>query len=78
MAKPLSDSDRPSDAVAWAEGCLDAERRHGQLHARLFPLLGQGVRTPQGAGKLDQVFEGRATVILERSPTQLTYFAIWS
>ena len=43
-------------ADAWPPASLDAERRFGQPHAKLFPFIGRKVRTPNGAGVLIQVF----------------------
>ena len=51
-------------AAPWPAACLEAERRFGQPHARLFPLIGQTVSTPNGAGVLCQVFRDRAAVVV--------------
>jgi hypothetical protein len=48
----------------WPPESLDAERRFGCWHARLYPFLGKTVSTPCGAGRLVQVFPERASVIL--------------
>jgi hypothetical protein len=50
-------------ALPWPPACLAAAQRFGQPHARLFPLIGQGVMTPDGPGVLEQVFHDRAAVI---------------
>ncbi len=39
-----------------ASQSLDAERRFGQPHAKLFPFIGCKVRTPAGPGTLIQVY----------------------
>lgn len=43
-------------------------------HHRLYPLLGMNVQTPQGRGRLIQAFPGRAAVVLENAPKQVTHF----
>ena len=52
----------------WPAECLDAERRFGQRSARLFPLLGRRVSTPQGLGQLIQVLGSTAAIILDSEP----------
>jgi hypothetical protein len=52
------------DALNWQSDSLQAERRFG-MAARLYPFIGRKVRTPQGVGKLVQVFRDRATVVVE-------------
>jgi hypothetical protein len=49
----------------WPPESLDAERRFGQPHAKLFPFIGRKVRTPAGPGTLIQVFAERVTVLLD-------------
>jgi len=49
----------------WPKEAIEAERRFGQPHARLFPYIGRKVRTPRGHGTLLQVFAERATVLLD-------------
>ena len=49
----------------WPPESLDAQRRFGQPHARLFPFLGRKVWTPEGAGTLLQVFADRVIVLLD-------------
>ena len=49
----------------WPSQSLDAERRFGQPHAKLFAFIGRKVRTPVGPGTLIQVFAERATVLLD-------------
>jgi hypothetical protein len=56
-------------ADGWPQESLDAERRFGRWHARLYPFIGQVVSTPGGNGRLVQVFPERASVIL---PGKLT------
>jgi TubC N-terminal docking domain len=48
----------------WPPESLDAERRFGAWHARLYPFIGRTVSTPCGDGRLVQVFPERANVIL--------------
>lgn len=59
---------------AWPVECLDSERRFGKPHARLFPLLDQTVETPQGPGRLLQVFAERVAVELTHSPGYVVHF----
>lgn len=54
-----------SDTQNWPRASLKAEQRFGHPAARLYPFLGQQVRTPLGVGKLLQVFQDRATVLLD-------------
>lgn len=63
-----------SIASAWPPECLEAKRRFGVAHARLFPLLCRRVATPDGIGELVQVFADRAAVRLDRDPGALAYF----
>ena len=42
--------------TTWPAESLDAERRFGQPHARLFAFLNRQVWTPGGAGTLMQCF----------------------
>ena len=55
----------------WPAACLDSERRFGRPEARLYPLLGQSVRTPAGTGTLVQVFAQAAAVVLDADPSRL-------
>jgi len=54
-AKQQTPAAHANDA-GWPEESLDAERRFGQLHARLSPFIGKRVWTVRGAGVLLQVF----------------------
>jgi hypothetical protein len=58
----------------WPSASLDAVRRFGQPHAKLFPFIGRKVRTPSGAGTLIQVFAGRVTVLLDSQTAQCSVF----
>jgi hypothetical protein len=58
----------------WSARSLDAERRFGQPHAKLFPYLGRKVRTPAGPGTLLQVFAARATVLLDSELSRCSFF----
>lgn len=53
-----------AEPAAWPAECLEAEEWFAQRHARLFPLIGQEVKTAHGMGRLWQVFKDRAGVIL--------------
>jgi hypothetical protein len=65
----------PSSAPPpWPPASLDAERRFGQAHAKLFPFIGRKVRTPAGPGTLLQVFSERVTVLLDSELTHCTFF----
>lgn len=73
-AFPRSEHDPPATderAASWPPVCLEAEQRFGQRHARLFPLIGQRVSTPHGAGVLCQVFRDRAAVVVGTDPLRL-------
>jgi hypothetical protein len=48
-------------ADGWSPATLDAERRFGRWHARLYPFIGEAVSTPRGHGRLVQVFPERAS-----------------
>lgn len=58
-------------APVWPDACLDSEHRFGRPEARLYPLLGQRVRTPAGTGTLVQVFAQSAAVVLDADPSRL-------
>jgi hypothetical protein len=59
----------------WPSESLDAERRFGQPHAKLFPFIGRKVRTPSGPGTLLQVFAERVTVLLDSELSRCAWFA---
>jgi len=59
----------------WPSESLDAERRFGQPHAKLFPFIGRKVRTPAGAGTLIQVFAERVTVVLDSDLDKCAMFS---
>ena len=59
--EPSAKSRPPLRVDVWPSASLDAERRFGQPHAKLFPFLGRKVRTPIGVGTLIQVFADRCT-----------------
>src|SRR5437870_3056578 len=65
---------RRSEEFCWPPESLDAERRFGQPHAKLFPFLGRKVRTPQGPGTLLQVFADRVTVLLDSELRKCSVF----
>ncbi len=66
---------RASEQQNWPPASLDAERRLGQPHARLFPFIGRKVRTPEGPGTLLQVFADRCTVVLDSELSKCARFA---
>jgi len=59
----------------WPPESLDAEKRFGQSHAKLFPFLGRKVRTPVGPGTLLQVFAHRVTVLLDSQLSKCSFFS---
>jgi|SRR5919109_373119 hypothetical protein len=65
---------RAAEQQNWPPASLDAERRFGQPHAKLFPFLGRKVRTPAGAGTLLQVFAERVTVLLDSELSRCSFF----
>ncbi len=60
--------------LLWPPECLEAERRFGHYHARLYPLMGKQVVTLEGRGELWRVFANSIGVILNSSSDQVTYF----
>jgi hypothetical protein len=68
------ESKREEHGSHWPPESLDAERRFGQSHAKLFPFLGRKVRTPEGAGMLVQVFADRVTVLLDTEREKCAWF----
>lgn len=52
------------DLMEWPEVCLEYVRELGHRTARLYPFVGKAVTTPQGPGRLLQVFPDRAVVHL--------------
>lgn len=71
---PAMPSTSGPEGTDWPSKSLDAERRFGQPHARLFPFLGRKVRTPSGAGTLLQVFAERVTVLLDSELSRCAVF----
>jgi hypothetical protein len=69
-------SPRPAqvEEAGWPPASLDAERRFGQPHAKLFPFIGRKVRTPSGPGTLLQVFAERVTVLLDSELSKCAWF----
>ena len=57
----------------WPQASRDAVRRHCRPEARLYPLVGQEVETPEGDGHLVAVFPDRAAVALDHAPGRLVY-----
>lgn len=64
----------PGIGSNWPPESMEAERRFGQPHARLFPFLGRKVRTPRGPGTLVQIFADRATVVLDSELSRCNWF----
>ncbi len=50
-----------------------SQRRFGHKAARLYPLVGQEVRTQEGPGRLWQVLGRRAGVVLDKHPKRVTF-----
>lgn len=65
---------RGGSGLQWPSESLDAERKFGQPHAKLFPFIGRKVRTPEGARTLVQVFRDRATALLDRDVDKCAWF----
>jgi TubC N-terminal docking domain len=70
--------DQPTSSISirpsrWPVECLEAERCFGHQVARLYPLLNQIVGTPQGPGRLWQVFTGHAGVVLDSHPESVRF-----
>jgi hypothetical protein len=59
---------RAEAAEGWSPESLRCEARFGHRAARLYPLLGHRVRTPQGTARLEQVTEARCRVLLDDRP----------
>jgi hypothetical protein len=59
---------------SWPEASRDAVRRFGLAVARLYPFLGRTILTPDGPGRLLQVFPERATVVLDARPETATFY----
>jgi len=66
----------PQDST-WPAGCLESQRRFGQLHARLFPLIKKKVQTPLGSGLLFNVLslsgDAIAGVVLDGTRNKVTF-----
>jgi hypothetical protein len=60
--------------TGWPSEGVDAERRFGQPHAKLFSFIGRKVRTPTGPGTLLQVFAERVTVLLDSELNRCAFF----
>jgi hypothetical protein len=75
---------RPADSVSglptFHAVTVQLERKPAHPLARLYPFLERRVRTPQGTGRLVQVFSDRAAVVLDRelvkpeSEQKITFF----
>ena len=59
---------------SWPEASKDAVHRFGKPCARLYPFLGREVQTPEGPGRLLQVFTERVTVVLDAEPSRASFF----
>ena len=60
--------------ASWPATSLEAERRFGQPHVKLFPFIGRKVRTPDGSGTLLQVFVDRVIVVLDSKLSGCSFF----
>jgi len=63
----------PAPQPAWTSESLE-DRRFDGPHARLFPFIGRKVRTPKGAGVLQQVFRDRCAVALDAEAQSYLHF----
>ena len=59
---------------SWPAESRDAVRRFGKPCARLYPYLGREILTPEGPGRLLQVFAERVTVVLDAEPSRASFF----
>ena len=50
-----------------------SQQRFDHKAARLYPLVGQKVRTEEGRGTLWQVLTGRVGVVLDKDPKRVTF-----
>jgi hypothetical protein len=66
---------RAEPASQWPAAAMEYGQRFGERHARLFPLLGRKVWTPQGSGTLIQVFANSVTVLLDSELSRCSFFA---
>lgn len=63
---------------SWPPECLEAEQRFGCPEARLYPLLGKTVRTPEGTGTLWQVLSAKRIGVVLGADGQrhVAYFSL--
>lgn len=47
----------------WPPASMEAERRFGQAHAKLFPFIGKRVWTPAGTGELLAAFAEQSEIL---------------
>lgn len=70
-------SARTPQRSTWPAGCLESQRRFGQRHARLFPLIKKKVQTPLGSGLLFNLLSSPgdviAGVVLDRTRNKVTF-----
>jgi hypothetical protein len=59
---------------SWPEESRKAVRRFGCSCARLYPFLGGEILTPEGPGRLLQVFPERAAVVLDSGRDRARFF----
>jgi TubC N-terminal docking domain len=62
------------DLLTWPAECLEAEREHGHISARLYPLLGRPVSTPVGPALLVAALPERAVAIPDRHSGSFAVF----
>lgn len=62
----------------WPPECLESEKRFGCPEARLYPLLGKEVRTPEGTGTLWQVLSVERVGVVREVDGQerVVYFSL--
>jgi hypothetical protein len=66
-----------SEIDAWLiEEMWRSQQRFGHKAARLYPLLGRKVRSPEGRGKLWQVLARQAGVVLDRDPETVVFMGV--
>ena len=70
----------PRNKVPWPEACLESQRRFGERHARLFPLIKKKVQTPVGSGILFSVLSSPndviAGVVLDGASDRVTFIKV--
>jgi hypothetical protein len=65
LAEELEPAPRPRREQPWPTSSLEAERRFGQPHAKLFPYIRKRVWTPTGPGTLLSAFAEQCEILPE-------------